>query len=322
MFKLKKKILALATVLVVGAFGLVGCSNDKNETTKDEPTKIVLVLDKGGVQDESFNQSAWTGAIKAKEELGVEVKYLESVTDTDYAQNIETAIDMGSDLIIGIGFNLSQAIEEAAISYPEQQFAIIDGSFEKIPDNVTSILFNEKEAGYLAGIVAAATDKNSNKFGFVGGFEVPAVVNYKEGFEQGIKEVNPNAELYTQYANSFTDASKGRVIAQQMVSQGVEKIMTAGGGVNAGVYEVCSEKGKHAIAVDMAQSNISPETILTSAIKKVDVGIYETIKSYIGGNLKGGISHMHDISNNGVGYEDTKLLTDEVRQLVNEKISK
>lgn len=315
MFKKIKSLMMIT--LVVGGMA-VGCG--KADTTKQDDRKLVtLVLDKGGVQDGSFNESAWNGALKAQDELGVEVKYLESNTDADYDQNIETAIDMDSDLIIGIGFNLSQAVEEAAIAYPEQQFAIIDGSFEEIPSNVTPIGFNEREAGYLAGL-ATGKSVNSDKFGFIGGFEVPAVVNYKEGFEQGIKEANPNAELSVQYANSFTDAAKGRVIAEQMISQGIEAIMTAGGGVNTGCYEVCKERGKYAVAVDMAQSYIVPEAILTSAIKKVDVGVTDTIKSYIEGNLKGGSSLTYTIENDGVGYEKTNLLSNEVADYVDGKI--
>lgn len=228
---------------------------------------------------------------------------------------------MDSDLIIGIGFNLSQAIEEAAEAYPEQEFAIIDGSFEEVPENVTPIAFNEKEAGYLAGL-ATGKSIDSNKFGFIGGFEVPAVVNYKEGFEQGLKEANPNATLSTQYANSFTDAAKGRVIAQQMQSQGIECIMSAGGGVNNGVYEVCKENGTYAVAVDMAQSNIAPEVILTSAIKKVDVGVTDTIKNYIEGNLKGGSNLTYNIENDGVGFEKTNFLSSEVIEYVESKIKK
>lgn len=312
--KLKKSI-KIAMVITSLTLMLTGCST-KNEQSEDKQisnkdTLVTLILDKGGVNDESFNQSAWKGAQKAYEDLGVEVRYLESNTDIDYAQNIETAIDNESDLIIGVGYNLSQSIEEASINYPDQQFAIVDGSFEEIPKNVTPIVFDEKEAGYLAGLAVAKT-VNSNKFGFVGGIEVPAVVNYRDGFEKGLQEVNPNAILLTQYANSFTDASKGRVIAEQMISsEGVSSIMSAAGGVNNGVYEVCSEKGKYAVSVDMAQSYISPDTILTSAIKKVDVGVYETIKNYIDGNLKGGVASTYNMANNGVGYEETDLLSEE-----------
>ena len=311
MFK-KFKMLVLSTMLI-GSVGLVGCST---KTEEKESKKVTLVLDLGGVNDESFNQSAWTGAEQASKELGVEVKYLESKQDSDYATNIETAIDMGSDLIIGVGFNLTEAIEKAAYAYPEQQFAIVDGSFKEIPSNVTNIVFNEEEAGYLAGLVTAKTIK-SDKFGFVGGFEIPAVINYKNGFERGLKEINPNATLSVQYANSFTDAAKGRAIAEQMSKNGIKCIMAAAGGVNNGIYEVCAEKDTHAVAVDMAQSYILPNTILTSAIKKVDVGVAETIKSYVNGNLKGGTASIYNISNNGVGYEETKLISKDVIEFIN-----
>ena len=151
------KIGALFTALILM---LTGCSiNNKTleKSQKNEDVLVTLILDKGGVNDGSFNESAWSGAERASKELGIEVKYLESNTDADYVQNIETAIDLESDLIIGVGFNISKAIEDAAKSYQKQQFAIVDGSFEEIPSNVTPIVFDEKEAGYLAGIVVAKT---------------------------------------------------------------------------------------------------------------------------------------------------------------------
>lgn len=310
---LKKKIIILGTLLLLTSSLTIGCQSNKesNQTNKDaENTLVTLVLDKGTVNDESFNQSAWNGAKKAKEELGVNIKYLESNTDADYATNIEHAIDLNSDLIIGVGFNLTDAIGDAAKNYPEQKFAIVDGSFEEIPINVTPILFNEKEAGYLAGIVAAKSIEGNN-FGFIGGFEVPAVINFKEGFEEGLLSVNKDATLSTQYANSFTDAAKGKIIAKNMYSNCINCIMTAGGGVNIGVYEAASELNKYAVAVDMAQNSVSPNVILTSALKNVDIGVYDVIKNLTSGSLKSGEALMYNISNDGVGFEKTKLLSDE-----------
>ena len=319
-----KKLLKTTSLIAVCATLVVGCAvkkQDEGATSSNGDVSVYLVLDRGGVQDQSFNQSAWAGAERAAEELGVEVKYLESNTDADYAQNIETAIDMDADLIIGVGFNLSEAIEDAALNYPDQQFAIVDGSFEKVPSNVTPILFDEKGAGYLAGLATAKTvQSDSNKFGFIGGFEIPAVVNYRDGFEQGLKEVNPDAVLLTQYANSFSDAAKGRVIAEQMVTkENVAAIMTAAGTTNAGTYEICAEKGVYAVGVDMAQNYLYPETIVTSAIKKVDVGVLETIRSYVYGSLESGVNSMYNISNNGVGYEKTNLLTQDTINYVDSK---
>ena len=312
----KTKARLLAMVLTVGIVGMTGCSKQEKQ---EEVKTVTLVLDKGGVNDESFNQLAWEGAQEASEEYGVIVKYLESNSDADYKTNVETAIDMKSDLIIGVGFNLTEAIGDAAESYPEQQFAIIDGSFEETPSNVTPILFNEKEAGYLAGL-ATALSIESDKFGFVGGFEIPAVVNYKDGFEQGLKEVNPNATLFVQYANSFTDAAKGKAIGSQMYSNDIDCIMTAAGGVNSGVYESGREQGKYAVAVDMAQSNISPEVIVTSALKNVAGGVKDTIGKLVDDKLVGGEVAMYDITNNGVGYEETQFIGDKTIKYIIDKI--
>ena len=307
------KLSAIITSLIL-TLSLVGCSNNKTTNSNDD-TLITMILDVGGINDESFNQLSWEGAQKASKDLGVTVKYLESTSDSDYAQNIETAVDMDSDLIIGIGFKLSDAIKAAAENYPEQSFAIIDGDFDTIPSNVTPLSFDEFQAGYLTGLAAAKTIK-SDKFGFIGGMEVPAVTNYKNGFEKGLKEINPNAELSVQYANSFTDAAKGRVITEQMYNAGAMAVMSAAGGVNNGAYEVATEKGIYAIAVDMAQSYVSPDTILTSAIKKVDVGVKDVIKKYIDGSLKGGNNLNYSISNDGVDYEKTTLLSNEAIEYV------
>lgn len=309
---IKTIVLILLSLMFLSLWFIFKPSETKEENTNK---KVTLILDKGGVNDGSFNQSAWEGAKKAQEQHEITVKYLESTTDADYASNIETAIDMESDLIIGVGFNLSDAIEKAAINYPEQKFAIVDGSFEEIPSNVTPILFNEKEAGYLAGIATAKTIKDNN-FGFVGGFEIPAVINYMEGFKEGLLSVNPKAKLSVQYANSFTDASKGRAIAEQMTTNGISCIMAAAGGVNNGIYEVCSEKNKYAVAVDLPQSNVAPNVIVTSAVKNVGIGVADTIKSLIDNTLKGGKEVIYDINNNGVGYEKTSLISEETNKYI------
>lgn len=320
--KMKGKKLGLFILIssIITSALVTGCTS-KNESKDNSDKLITLVLDKGGVNDESFNQLAWKGAQDAKEEYGVTVKYLESNSDADYKTNIETAIDMESDLIIGVGFNLTDPIKNAAESYKEQKFAIVDGSFETIPSNVTPILFDEKEAGYLAGLVVGKT-VDSDKFGFIGGLQVPAVLNYRDGFEQGLKEVNNKAVLVEQFANSFTDAAKGKAIASQMYSDNVECIMTAGGGVNLGVYESGKEVGKYAVAVDMSQSHISPTVIITSALKKVDNGIKETIGHLVNDDLTGGKALVYNILNDGVGYEKTDLISKDTEKYVNDQIKK
>ena len=202
--KLKRlsKILLLSSILTLG----IGCAKtEKANVEKDKP-KVSLILDEGGVNDASFNESAWNGALEAREKYGVEVNYIEAKQESDYASNIESAIDQEADLIIGVGFKLANTIEEAAKLYPNQKFAAIDCSYENIPSNVQPILFNEEEAGYAAGLVAAKMTK-TNKIGFVGGMDIPSVTNFLVGFEKAIKEENKDIEVLSQYAISITDTA-------------------------------------------------------------------------------------------------------------------
>ena len=313
---MKKRLLIIA--LSLGLIGNVGCTKVE-EIKEKENYEITLILDAGGVNDQSFNQSAWEGALRLKENHGVEISYMEAKQESDYATNIENAIDNNSDLVIGVGFKLTESILEASKNYPSQKFAIVDGDLgEEIPQNVTNIVFNEEEAGYCVGLVASQMT-NTNKLGFIGGFDIASVTKFKIGFERAIKEENSDIKLVSQYANSFTDSAKGKAIAQQMISQGADILFTAGGGVNAGVFEACKESGIKAIGVDMPSNYIEPTTIITSALKNVGVGIELVGLDLINNELKGGEAKVFDLSNGGVGFEKTDLLSDEVIKYVEGK---
>ena len=316
--KLKRlsKIFLLASSLSL----MIGCANTEKTNVEEDTLKLSLILDEGGVNDQSFNQSAWEGALRAKEEYGVEVNYIESKSESEYLSNVETAIDDEADLIIGVGFKLTDTIEEASKNYPNQKFAIIDGSYENIPSNVQPILYNEEEAGYAAGLVAANMTK-TNKIGFVGGMDIPSVTNFLIGFEKAIKEENKDIEVLSQYANSFTDSSKGRVIAEQMIKNKADIIFTAGGGVNSGVFEATKEKGLYSIGVDMPSAHISPN-IITSALKNVGTGVELTIEDLVNEQFEGGKVKMFDLSNGGVGYEVTDHLSEDLIKYVDNKINK
>ena len=311
-----KKIKSLLLVTLVVGTTVVGCNKS---TVEDDKVKVTLVLDEGGVNDQSFNQSAWEGALKAKDVYGVEVNYMEAKQESDYATNIETAIDNESDLVIGVGFKIADAIKEASENYPEQQFAIIDGTYDEIPKNVQPILFNEEEAGYTVGLIAAKMTK-TNKVGFIGGMDIPSVSQFLVGFEKAIKEENPDVKVLTQYANSFTDAAKGKAIAQQMIQKNADIIFTAGGGVNNGAWEACTESNIKAIGVDMPSNQFAPNTIITSALKNIGIGVESTIKDLVNGDFAGGEAKVYDLSNGGVGFEKTNLLSDDLIKYVEREI--
>ena len=313
MFK-KIKSLLLVTLVVGGT--VVGCEKSTDDVDK---TKVTLVLSTGGVNDQSFNQSAWEGAQEAEKELGVEVSYLESKSDSEYIQNIETAIDNDSDLVIGVGFQMGDAIKEVAEAYPEQNFAIIDSTYEEIPENVRPILFNEEQAGYAVGLIASQMTKTGT-VGFIGGIDIPSCSNFGVGFKKAIEEENKNNKVLVQYTNSFTDAAKGRVVAEQMVKDGADILFMASGGGNNGILEVAKENNIKAIGVDMPSNYLSPEHIITSALKNVGEGVKLTIKDFTEGNFNGGNEVRYDLSNGGVGFEKTDLLSEDVIKYVEEKL--
>ena len=316
----KLKVLLLSATVSVGAWG---CAKNENISTEKENYKVGLVLSIGGVNDESFNQSAWEGALKAKEEYGVEVSYLEANSESDYTPNIETLIDRDTDLIVGVGYQVSDSIKEASNLYPKQDFVMIDATYEEgeeIPSNIRPITFNEKEAGYLVGLIAGKTTK-TNVISCIGGFDIPSLTPFFEGYEEGAKEVNPDIKVLRQYISSFTDASKGKVAAQQMInSNNADVIFMASGGGNMGIIEAINEADNvKGIGVDMPMSYLS-ENIITSALKNVGEGLKLTIKDYIEGNFNGGNEVKYDLSNGGVGYELTDHLPKEVIDFVEEKI--
>lgn len=308
------KKFAIFTVIAALTLNVVGCNKKETKETK-ENLKVTMILDEGGINDGSFNESSYEGLVKAQQELGIEISYLESKQEADYAANIETAIDNENDLIIGVGFKLADAFEEAALNYPEQKFAIIDSSYENTPENLTSLMFNEEESGYLVGLIAAKTTK-TNVVGFVGGMDIPSCSNFAVGFEKALKETNPEITLLKQYANSFTDAAKGKAIANQMISKNADIIFAAGGGVNTGVYEICNENNIKAIGVDKPCNEEMPEVIITSALKRVDVAVYNVIENLLNNKFYGGTEIRYTIENGGIDYEKTKHLDDELIKFV------
>ena len=305
-----KKIVALGSAMIIGTLSLVGCTN-KNENANSEENKtlkIGMVADVGGINDESFNQSAWEGLQRAEKELGVEIKVLESKQASEYLGNIETLADDGMDLIIGVGNTMAEDIKTQAENYPDKSFAITDETYDTIPENVTPILFSEKEATFLTGLIAGKMTK-TNEVGFIGGMENSVINRFLYGYMYGLEQANDEADVKIQFAGTFSDAAKGKSIANQMYSNNVDIILSAAGGTGVGVIEAAKEQDKYAIGVDKDQSELAPKNVLTSALKKVDVGVYDTIKEFKDGKLTGGEAKVYGLKEGGVGIpESTKNL--------------
>ena len=330
-----KKILALVLALSM-VMALAACGGSKTSTApaasseaapKEEPKtyKIGMVLDVGGVNDQSFNQTSWEGLqALAKADSSFEVKYLESSTDADYAVNIETFIDEEYDLIICVGYMLSNATREAALANPDQKFAIVDDATNADLPNVACLMFDQHVAAYLAGVVAGVATE-SNTVGYVQGMISDSMNQFAVGFIAGVLDTNPEATVLQYNANAFTDPSAGKTAAKNMITNGADVIYHAAGGTGSGAIEACREEGIWAIGVDTDQSYLAPDAVLTSSMKRLGFASQEISKAVKDGSYEGGV-YTYGLANGGVGLAPTQThLTEEMLSAVaaaEEKIAK
>ncbi len=326
---MKKKILAvvLAAAMVLGLAACGGGStsggssegaaeggSEAAATADASDVYVGLVTDVGGVNDGSFNQSAWEGLQKAQSDFGIKVNYLESKTDADYAPNIEAFMDEDADLIICVGYMLADATRAAAEANPDQKFAIIDDASIEM-DNVTCLMFRQEQASYLVGYVAGMMTE-SNVVGFELGMANDTMNQFGYGYCAGVLDANPDAKILQKNANSFGSSETGSSDATAMITNGADIIYHAAGATGIGVINKCQEAGIYAIGVDSDQSSIAPGTVLTSAMKRVDIAVYNCAEGVINGNLESGVK-VYDLSAGGVDIAPTQdLLTDEVKAAV------
>lgn len=320
-----KKLIALSASVVMCASLITGCSSKnktENENVKSD-ISVGIVLGEGSINDQSFNQSTWEGLQKAKEEFGIEVKYLESKQESEYIQNIETLVDEDTDLIIGVGYQLKDAIQKSAEHYPEINFAILDETYENIPANVVPVVFNEQEAAYLTGIIAAKMTKTNN-VGFIGGLPASGVLKYQYGYKYGVETTNENIKIYEQFANTFTDQAKGKAIAKQMYASNVDVILAAAGDSGTGAIEAAKENNKYSIGVDRDQSDLAPENVITSALKKLNVASYDLAKMLVEGNFEGGTEKVYGLKEGAVGIPEgtNELIPHDILDYVNQQAEK
>lgn len=283
-----------------------------NENQVKETIKIGLAADTGGVDDKSFNQAAWEG-IKAFGEAnnlveGTDYKYLQATTDADYDTNLSQFVQGKFDITFAAGYKLKAAIEKAAQSNPDMNFAIID-EYVDLP-NVTSATFKEQEGSFLVGIVAALTTE-TNTVGFIGGEESELMKRFEAGFEAGVKTVNPKAEVLVQYANSYSDAAKGAAIASAMYGKQADIIYVAAGGTGNGVFTEAKNRKANGenvwvIGVDRDQYEEGlPENVtLTSMVKGVEAAVQQISTLAKNNELKGGLMEF-GLADGGVGIADT-----------------
>ncbi len=311
-----KKFLALMfAVMLVATLAACGPADDDNGddngngVADPDPDKMVyMVTDMGGVDDASFNESAWNGLVEFGDMTdGWDVDYIESNVEEDYIPNLTAAVDAGGELVWAIGFMMADHLDSVAQDNPDKFFAIIDWAQDELRDNVAYVVFNEHEGSFLVGLIAGLTTE-SNVIGFIGGMEGDLIIKFESGFLAGVHAVNPDAEVIVQYAQSWSDTTMGEQLATQMIGEGADVIYHAAGGVGIGVAEACVTNDIWFIGVDMDQSPLAPENTLTSMLKRVDVAVRDTSKAFVDGTFPGGQVQVMGLHNDGVGYVQSEFI--------------
>jgi basic membrane protein A len=273
-------------------------------------TSACLVTDQGGVNDGTFNELAANAIGQAAEDFGIETSILESNTPDDFTPNINTCLDSGAGAIVTVGFLLADATLEAAMENEEVFFIGVDQFFMDHPSNLVGLQFREDQAGFLAGALAALISE-SGTIGGVYGQEIPPVIKFRNGFELGAAYVNPDIVTVGAYIDSFVDPAAGQELAEALIGEGADMIFGAGGATGSGGISFAAQEGVMVIGVDQDEyfttfgGGESPgsENIITSAVKRVDVGVYNMLAALIDGSVEwaGGSLYILDASNGGVG---------------------
>jgi basic membrane protein A len=263
-----------------------------------EPLVVTMVTDTAGLGDQNFNDLAKRGLDRAVEELGVQGEVIESRDAAAYIPNLTQAAEQ-SDLTVGVGFLLTEAITEIANQYPDDKFLLID-SVSEAP-NVESVTFREQEGAFLAGVVAGLMTE-SNQLGVVGGIKIPPVVRYVVGFEAGAKSVNPDVEVVVAYADTFDDPALGKELTLAQYNQGVDIAFPVAGKTGIGSFDAAKElgEGHWVIAADTDQSQLGAEYQLAVSEKGVDTALFLAAQSVVDGTFAGGEQSL-GLAEDGVG---------------------
>ena len=336
-------VLALATVAA-------GCGGDDDEEAADttaapaetggdtgdagaggEAIRVGLVTDIGGLNDRGFNSLANQGLERAADELGVETRVLESKSDADYIPNLSQLADDGYDLIISVGFLMGEATHKAAEEYPDTNFAIVDFGYggEGCEDtnscelpNLQGLVFKEQEVGYLVGYLAGLKTK-TNVVSSVGGQKIPPVDRFIAGFQAGAKAANPDVQTLNGYSQDFVDQAKCKEVALDQIAKKSDIVFQVAGGCGLGALDAAKEKSLLGIGVDADQAHLGAH-ILTSAQKKVDEAVFQTIEKAAGEAFEGGGVTVFGLAEDGVGpgdfnadvTDEDKTKLDEIRQQI------
>ncbi|QIK70197.1 BMP family ABC transporter substrate-binding protein [Erysipelothrix sp. HDW6C] len=316
------KKLGKSLVLLFLAMTLVACSNKPAEEKpaggdgKFGENSLYLITDVGTIDDRSFNQGSWEGMKQYADEIGVKPVYLQPAEKSTqaYFTEIETAINAGAKVVVTPGFLFENAVHQAQALHPDVKFVLVDGEPRAegdnqpadFKDNTVGIKYHEEQAGFLAGY--AAVKEGFTKLGFMGGMQVPAVVNFGYGYVKGAdfaaKELGVQIEMRYTYLNDFSANPQWETQAGAWYNDGIEVIFAAAGGAgNSVMASAAKSEGKWVIGVDVDQKDESP-TVITSSMKNLKRSVYEAVKAADDGDFPGGKMQLLSINEDMVQLSD------------------
>jgi basic membrane protein A and related proteins len=300
-------VLLLAALVLAGA--PLSAANDFSPA---------IVFDFGGKFDRSFNQSASEGAERFKKETGIAYREFEITNAAQREQAMAQLAKRGASIIVAIGFTQASAVEKVAKQFPKVKFTIVDAVVD-LP-NVQSINFREQESSFLCGM-AAALASHTGKVGFVGGMDIPLIRKFALGYTEGVHYVNPKAEVFQNMTGTtpaaWGDPTKGAELAKSQFGRGADVVFHAAGATGLGVMQAAQDAGKLSIGCDSNQDYLHPGSVLTSALKRVDVAVYQAFKTAKEGKWQAG-QVVLGLAEQGVDYSidehNRKLITPEMEQ--------
>ena len=268
--------------------------------------KVGVVTDIGGLNDHGFNHLAYQGLLRAEKQLGITGRVLPSSSGADYTPNLTTLAQQGYNLVVPVGFLMADATDAVAKQFPKVKFAMVDSdaTAEKgDPKNIEGLLFEEQQAGYLAGYLAGlyAKEKGYKTISSVGGQKIPPVDHYIAGYQAGAKKADPGIQTLNGYSQDFVDQSKCKQIALNQIQQGSKVVFQVAGACGLGALSAAQQAGDQGIGVDADQAYLG-SYILTSAEKKVDVAVFNAIKALMAGKFAAGTNVTNNVANGGIGY--------------------
>ncbi|MCP3029263.1 BMP family protein [Halobacillus sp. A5] len=305
--------------LMILLLAAAGCSSSEADSASaDKGISAGLLVTESGLGDDSFSDSAFQGLELARDELNISFDYREPF-DGDFEGHMEDLIEQDHDVIMGLGYDAQASIDALAEEYPDQQFVLIDAVSEF--ENVTSITFREDEGSYLIGLLAGMKTE-SDVVGFVGGEKIEVVERFETGFRDGVEEVNEEAEVLVEYAETFDDDAKGAELTREMADENADYVFHAAGFTGVGVMKEAENLGIYAFGADSDQYFVAEDAVVSSMMKNVNVALYDVMAQLADGEeLEGGLKEL-GIEEEGVGLAPIRLIdmSNEEQERIDEEV--